>query len=149
MTTAIAAFCRWFKGTDEYALMQDFFVDKTVDGHVFQSFNTSQIDISRTADTSGLTLEFPATKTILQLGNSAIENEYLVSITLYEMPADTGVPTDLSSAVVVASFIGEVQEMQTDLNTISIEIGSALDAISGDIPGRKITTSLVGRLPTL
>jgi len=39
--------------------------------------------------------------------------------------------------------------MQTDLTTIQAEIGAAMDAISGDIPGRKITTSLVGRLPSL
>ena len=39
--------------------------------------------------------------------------------------------------------------MQTDLVKITAELGAAIDAITGDIPGRKITTSLVGRLPTL
>ena len=50
---------------------------------------------------------------------------------------------------IVARFVGEVMGMQTDLVTIEAELGAAVDAISGDIPGRKITTSLVGRLPVL
>ena len=29
-----------------------------------------------------------------------------------------------------------------------MELGAAIDAISGEIPGRRVTTSLVGRLPT-
>ena len=47
-------------------------------------------------------------------------------------------------ATIVAAFTGEIMGMQTDLTTIEVEIGAAIDAISGDIPGRKITTSLVG-----
>ena len=38
--------------------------------------------------------------------------------------------------------------MHTDLVELSVELGAAIDAVSGDIPGRKITTSLVGRLPS-
>ena len=65
------------------------------------------------------------------------------------MPVSSSLPTDLSNATVVARFVGEVMGMQTDLVTIEAELGAAVDAISGDIPGRKITTSLVGRLPSL
>ena len=38
---------------------------------------------------------------------------------------------------------------ETDLAHNPVELGAAIDAVSGEIPGRKITTSLVGRLPTL
>ena len=49
----------------------------------------------------------------------------------------------------IAQFVGELMGMDTDLTRINVALGAAMDAISGDIPGRKITTSLVGRLPSL
>ena len=45
--------------------------------------------------------------------------------------------------------VGEVVAMSCDLVTLSVELGAGIDAVSEDIPGRKFTTSLVGRLPVL
>ena len=149
MTTAIAAFLQFYNGNTVHGSWQNFFVDKTVSGHTFVSFDTSEILINRTADEGGITLSMAATSNHLGFLETAISSEYLARITLYEMPVSSSIPTDLSSATVVARFIGEVTTMQTDLITIGAEIGAAIDAISGEIPGRKITTSLVGRLPTL
>ena len=94
-------------------------------------------------------MRMAATDNHLGFLETAIGGEYLGRITLYEMPVSSGMPTDLSNATVIARFVGEVMGMQTDLVTIEAELGAAVDAISGDIPGRKITTSLVGRLPSL
>ena len=60
-----------------------------------------------------------------------------------------GASYSVAAGTLIAQFVGEVNAMQTDLTTIEVELGAAMDAISGDIPGRKITTSLVGRLPSL
>jgi hypothetical protein len=128
---------------------QNFFVGKAVNGYQYVSFDTSEILINRTADEGGITLSMAATSNHLGFLETAISAEYLAQITLYEMPVSSSIPTDLSSATIVARFIGEMTTMQTDLITIQAEIGAAMDAISGDIPGRKITTSLVGRLPSL
>jgi hypothetical protein len=65
------------------------------------------------------------------------------------MDASTSMPTDLNSAVLVSRFVGEVISLSTDLTEIQIELGAAIDAVSGEIPGRRVTTSVVGRLPTL
>ena len=148
-TTAIAAFLQFYSDRTIYGSWQNFFVDKTVSGHTFVSFDTSDILLNRTADEGGITLSMAATNNHLGFLETAISNEYLARITLYEMPVSSSLPTDLSNATVVARFVGEVMGMQTDLVTIDVELGAAIDAISGDIPGRKITTSLVGRLPTL
>ena len=149
MTTAIAAFLQFYNDNTVHGSWQNFFVDKAVNGYQYVSFDTSEILINRTADEGGITLSMAATSNHLGFLETAISAEYLAQITLYEMPVSSSIPTDLSSATVVARFIGEVTTMQTDLITIEAEIGAAIDAISGEIPGRKITTSLVGRLPTL
>ena len=149
MTTAIAAFLQFYKDNTVYGSWQNFFVNKTVSGHIFISFDTSEIMLNRSADEGGVTISLPATSNHLGFLETAIGGEYLARITLYEMPVTSGLPTDLSNATVVAQFVGEVMGMQTDLVAIQAELGAAIDAITGDIPGRKITTSLVGRLPTL
>ena len=149
MTTAIAAFLQFYNDNTVHGSWQNFFVGKAVNGYQYVSFDTSEILINRTADEGGITLSMAATSNHLGFLETAISAEYLAQITLYEMPVSSSIPTDLSSATVVARFIGEVTTMQTDLITIEAEIGAAIDAISGEIPGRKITTSLVGRLPTL
>ena len=149
MTTAIAAFLQFYSGSTVHGSWQNFFVNKSVSGYTFVSFDTSEILINRTADEGGITLSMAATSNHLGFLETAISSEYLARITLYEMPVSSSMPTDLSNATVVARFVGEVVTMQTDLTSIEVEIGAAIDAISGEIPGRKITTSLVGRLPTL
>ena len=64
-------------------------------------------------------------------------------LTLYEMPAVT-VPTGLSGAQVVGSFVGEIIDAELDLKQIVLEVGSALDAVTGDIPGRRLLLALWG-----
>jgi hypothetical protein len=149
MTTAIAAFLQFYSDSTVHGSWQNFFVGKTVNGYAFTSFDVSEIMLNRSADEGGVTVSMAATDNHLGFLETAISSEYLAKITLYEMPVSTSLPTDLSNATVVARFVGEVMGMQTDLVTIQAELGAAIDAISGEIPGRKITTSLVGRLPTL
>ena len=149
MTTAIAAFLQFYSDSTVHGSWQNFFVDKTISGYAFTSFDVSEIMLNRSADEGGVTVSMAATDNHLGFLETAITSEYLARITLYEMPVSSSLPTDLSNATVLARFVGEVMGMQTDLVTIQAELGAAIDAISGEIPGRKITTSLVGRLPTL
>ena len=148
METAIAALLMFYKGTTVFARWQNFWVNETINQTQFVNFDVSEVMMNRSADEGGVTLTIPATNAHLQLIDTAIANEYLCLIQIVEMPAD-GATFDPLSATLIAQFVGEVLAMQTDLTQIEVEIGTAMDAISGDIPGRKITTSLVGRLPSL
>lgn len=149
MTSAIAVFLRFYSDSVTHGRWQNFFIDKTIDGHDFVSFDTSDILLNRTADEGGVTLSMAAVDRRLDFFEAAIAGEYLAEIVLYEMSVTGSIPSSLAGATVVARFIGEVVTMQTDLVTLSVELGASIDAVSGDIPGRKITTSLVGRLPSL
>ena len=148
METAIAALLKFYKGNVNYAFWQNFWIGESINGMQFVNFDVSELMMNRSADEGGVTLTIPATNAHLQLIDTAIANEYLCQIQIVEMPAN-GATFDPLSATLIAQFVGEVMAMQTDLTQIEVEIGTAMDAISGDIPGRKITTSLVGRLPSL
>ena len=149
MTTAIAVFLRVYSGDTTHASWQNFFVNKTVDNYAFKAFDISDILMNRTADEGGVTICMAATLQHLTFFETAIGSEYLAEVKIYELPVTTDLPTDLGSASLISRFVGEVMIMQTNLVELSVELGAAIDAVSGDIPGRKITTSLVGRLPSL
>jgi hypothetical protein len=152
METAIAALLRFYKGNVNHVYWHNFWVNETINGVQFVNFQVSELMMNRSADEGGVTLTIPATNAHLQLIDTAIANEWLCEIQIIEMPANDATfdPSNNSSpSTVIAQFVGEVLAMQTDLTQIEVEIGTAMDAISGDIPGRKITTSLVGRLPSL
>lgn len=147
MESGIAVLLKFYKGDVNYAFWQNFWVNQTINGVAFVPFEVSGIQMNRSADEGGLTLSLPATGAHLQFLEAAIENETLCMVQMMEMPA--GVSFEVTNGVLIAQFVGEVISMTTDLTSIQVEIGTAMDAISGDIPGRKITTSLVGRLPSL
>ena len=150
MNTATAIFLRFYDSANvDQGKWQNFFVDKTIDGYVFRSFNSSDMQINRTADEGGLTITLPATANDLSFFEQGLGSGYLADIVLYEIPVTAGMPTGLTSAAIVARFVGELIGMSTDLTKLSVELGAAIDAVSGEIPGRRITTSLVGRLTTL
>ena len=149
MQTAIAAFVRFYKGSTTYALWQNFFFNKTLYGYVHRNFDVGSIVLNREATDNSIDIMMPTTGANVSFVEAAISSLYLVRVEIIEMPTASGVPTDLTGYTVVGRFYGEVINAVVDQREITIEIGSALDAVTGDIPGRKITTSLVGRLPKL
>ena len=136
MTSAILARVRFYQDSATKGLWQNFFVDKTVDGYVFVNFNVSDILMNRTADEGGVTLTVPATKDYIDFFLAAIEGEYLAEIILYEQPVTTALPTGFDGATVVSRFIGEVQTFDMDLIQLTVSLGTAIDAVNGEIPGR-------------
>ena len=155
MTTAIATFLRVYDhspvppddGTRK--LWQNFFVGKTINGHVFEPFEISDVIMNRTADEGGISLTCSPLQQNLNFFVASLEAERLLSVELYEMAVETQLPTDISGGTLIARFVGEIIALQTNLMSIEVEIGAAIDAVSGEIPGRRVTTSVVGRLPTL
>ena len=146
---AIATTLRFFAGNTDVFKWQNFFVDKTVDGFAFHSFQTSDVILNRTVDEGGMSIELAMTQSNLTYMEAAINEGFLIEIQVYELPVDDGIPADLATGQIVARFVGEATEMSCDLTMITMTIGAAIDAVTEDIPGRKFTTSLVGRLPIL
>jgi hypothetical protein len=155
MTTAIATFLRVYDhspvppddGTRK--LWQNFFVGKTINGHTFEPFEISDVIMNRTADEGGISLTCSPLQQNLDFFVASMEAERLLQVELYEMTVDSQLPTDISGGTLIARFVGEIIALQTDLTSIEVEVGAAIDAVSGEIPGRRVTTSVVGRLPTL
>ena len=81
MTTAIAAYLRVYDTSNTtLGQWQNFFVDKTVSGHTYVNFDTSEIMMNRTANEGGVTLSMAATDAHLNFFETAISNESLAYI---------------------------------------------------------------------
>ena len=149
MTVALATQIRFYQGSNDKQKWQNFFNNQSVDGYAYKAFDTSEILMNRSADEGGVTLTMVALKDTVDFFLAAIEGEYLAEILVYEFEVVSALPTSFAGGSVVARFVGEVQTMTLDLTQLTVSIGAAIDAVRGEIPGRRITTSLVGRLPTL
>ena len=149
MTTAIATTIRFYLDTATKAKWQNFWVDKTVNGYSSVSFKTSNILMNRSVDEGGITLMLPCLADHIEFVLRAIENEYLADVRLWEQEVIADMPNDMSGMTMISRFVGEVQAMNMTVDTVTVSIGAGIDAVNGEIPGRRITTSLVGRLPTL
>ena len=149
MTTAIVSTVRFYLNNATQGQWQNFWMQKTVDGYVPVNFKTSEILLNRSADEGGITLQLPALADHVNFFLQAIENEYLADVRLYEQDVSTDLPSSISGMTMISRFTGEVQTMSMTIETLTVAIGAGIDAVNGEIPGRRITTSLVGRLPTL
>ena len=149
MATALAIRVKFYQGNDVKARWQNFWMQSTIDGYSPKSFQTSEILLNRSADEGGITIRMPALADDMNFFLAAIEGEYLADVRMYEQEVTNEMPVSFGSMALVGRFVGEVQTMQMTISDLTVAVGAALDAINGDIPGRRITTSLVGRLPIL
>ena len=145
---SIAQRIRIYKGSTTYAQWQNYFVGKTVSNYQFQPFGVSTIQVNRSADEGGITIEGPSSTQFLNQFTKAVNDQHIVYVELLQM-TDGATATDFSSFHVVAAFTGVALTMTNNLTQTRLSIGAAINAISGDVPGRKMTSSLVGVLPTL
>lgn len=137
-----------FKGSEVYAEWQNFFTEGTVDGLEFQPFSVSTIQVNRSADEGGVTIEAPSTFRILTQFESAVNDQHLVQVKLLKQ-SGTVTGQSFQNFHAIAIFTGVALTFTNNLTQARLAVGSAMDAISGDVPGRKISSALVGMLPQI
>ena len=96
-------------------------------------------------DENGISIEMPANPSILGMMETAIGDQWLCESIVYRLTD----PSNAATRVVAARFIGEVLGVSTDMVTIGFELGAGIDALTAQIPGRKITSALVGSMPLI
>jgi len=144
MATGVATYVRFYSGAVTYAQWQNFY-QGTSYGHTFQNFNAGSGVVTRTADEASSSLSLPAVPLLVQFVNAALQDQYLVELNLYTVdPASAA-----GARTLVSSFLGEVVGATIDPVTITMELGLALDSLTAQIPGRRMTTALIGNVPKL
>ena len=139
---------RIYKGSTTYASWQNYFIGDTVSGYEFQPFGVSTIQVNRSADEGGITIEGPSSSRFIGFFERAVNDQHLIYVELLQK-TNGATSTDFGGFTRVAAFTGVALTMTNNLTQVRLSVGAAINAISGDVPGRKMTSALVGRLPTL
>jgi hypothetical protein len=142
---ALVQYLRFFKGSVDFHKWQNYFIGQAVDGYDYQGFRSSGVLTNRSSDENGVSIEMPANPSILGMMETAIGDQWLCESIVYRLTD----PTSAATKVVASRFIGEVLGVSTDMVTIKFELGAGIDALTAQIPGRKITSALVGSLPQI
>ena len=137
-----------FKGSETYALWQNYFVGETVDGHEFQPFSVSTIQVNRSADEGGIVIEGPSSFRLLTQFETSVNDQHIVEAKLLQQAGSITTPS-FDNFQVIAMFTGVALTMTNNLTGVRLSVGSAIDAVSGDVPGRKITLADVRVLPKI
>ena len=138
---------RIFKNDVEYGKWQNYFVHDTVDGYEFQPFSVSTIQVNRSADEGGIQIEGPSSFRLLDQFEKAVNDQHIVEVRLMQV-AGTITEPSFTNFYQIAMFTGVALTMSNNLTVCRLEVGSAIDAVSGDVPGRKIVLADVGELPS-
>lgn len=137
-----------YKGNETYAKWQNYFVGETVDGYEFQPFSVSTIQVSRSADEGGVNIEGPSSFRLLTQFEASVNDQHLVEIKLLQQNGSIIQPS-FDNFQQIAKFTGVALTMTNNLTGAQLAVGTAIDAISGNVPGRKITIADVRELPKL
>ena len=126
---------------------QNFFHDQTINwdgrGYTFAGFGYSGSSVDLQGGNVDAQLVFSVNTLSLQLAKTASDNQHIVTIKTVWLNPDTLVPE--------ANFMQDVFMVigfEHDSSRLGLRLSSPLDAISGDVPRRRLTEKLVGALPS-
>jgi hypothetical protein len=139
---------RIFKEGTTYARWQNYFGDEVVDGFEFQPFSVSTIQVNRSADEGGVVIEGPSTFRLLTQFETSVNDQHVIEVKLLQQTGSVTTPS-FGSFQVIAMFTGVALTMTNNLTQARLSVGSAIDAVSGDAPGRKLTLAEIGELPKI
>tara|TARA_R100001510_G_C7582320_1_gene154851 strand:- start:212 stop:718 length:507 start_codon:yes stop_codon:yes gene_type:complete len=128
---------------------QNFFINQTMsyDGgqYQFAPFGFSGVTINRTADGTDASLVFPNNALTRQWALDAIENRWFVQVDVVLVDATSTSSVDVAGRV--HQYFGQVSSGKWDQTSLTLAVGTILDAVGADIPRRNLSQDLVGNLP--
>jgi len=130
---------------------QNFFVGKQITHsgrkYEFAPFGFSGVTVNRTGDGLEATLVFPNNNITRKWAIEAIEKNWVMEVDVLIIE-DTDVETGLTATHTIAhTYTGQVTGGNWDNVSVSMELGSVLDAVGTDIPRRSLSQRMIGNLP--
>jgi len=127
---------------------QNFWINQTVDQHIFLPFQAESIFSRITASSDSLNIVLPISGNLLSIVDAGLLQYYIGQVDLYQfLPTAAGLPP--ASKSLIASYTGEFVSAEVTSTSIGLTIGSNLDSTESQVPIRKFTSTLAGIPPKL
>jgi hypothetical protein len=128
---------------------QNFFINKAMayDDHQYEfaPFGFSGVTINRNGDGTDASLVFPNNALTRGWALRAIEDRWLVRVDVVLVDISSTTSVDIAGRV--HQYFGQVSSGRWDEASLSLSVGTVLDAVGADVPRRNLSQDLVGSLP--
>jgi hypothetical protein len=145
---AQSQFLRIFSTSTTYVRWQSYYVNQTVtldsNSWEFMPFAVNGITETSAAGGQDLTVEIPATNSVVSEVEAAINNSRFVEIQIYEFNSTGNQSAPQSTQTLIAEFTGQVQGLSGNFTRLELELGSALAPVGAQVPPRKYNSFLIG-----
>jgi hypothetical protein len=125
---------------------QNFHIAKTATfqgiNYTFLPFGFSGVSINRNGDNTEASLVFPNNELSRAWALTAVKESWIGRV--YVMLLN---PDDVSEGQIMHQYTGQVAAGNWDETSLNLSLNTILDAVGSDVPMRRLTQSLIGKIP--
>jgi len=148
MARGQSQFLRIFSGSTTYQRWQSYYVNTSVTWEsaswAYQPFDTDGITAGEVQSESSISINLPATTTVMEVVLQALNEARLAELKFYEFDTLLGNDTPQATQTLIASYLGEVVGVKGSFTSIQLELGSSLSPVGAQVPPRTFSTRLIG-----
>lgn len=145
---AQSQYLRIFDTSTTHVRWQSYYVNQTVTldsaSWAFMPFAINGITETGAAGGQDLSIEIPATNSVVSQVDSAINLGRFVEIKIYEFNSIDGQSAPQSTQTLIAEFTGQIQSISGNFTRLELQLGSALAPVGAQVPPRKYNSYLIG-----
>lgn len=143
-----AQYLRIFDDSATYVRWQGYYVGQTVtfdsQSWSFFPFVANGLINGDAGSDSGVTVTVPATADAVELFETAIRENYLCEVKIYEFDTRLTQAQPQASQSLIGAFLGEVIGIDGSFSSWDIRLGSSLSPVGAQVPPRKFNSLLIG-----
>lgn len=108
----------------------------------FMPFAFSGVTVTKTGDNQPASIALPNNELSRPFATTVIEGQYLANVRTVLIN-----PDNKEDYTLINRYIGQIVSGQWTSTALTIELASVFDAVGSDVPRKRLTQQLVGRLP--
>ena len=105
-------------------------------------FGFSGVSVNRNGDNTSASLVFPNNQISRNWGVQTVTERWLANVLVVNLD-----PDDRTTGTLMHQYFGQVAAGNWDETTLQLDLNTILDAVGSDVPGRRLTQSLIGNIP--
>ena len=148
MELAIGNFLEFKESTTIVHRFQNFFIgqDITTSGDTYQflPFGFSGVTVNTTGDGTDASLLFAQNAISRSWADTAVANKWIAHVSVMILDPDDSTSTSSK----LCEYWGQISGGSWDETSLSLTLNTVLDAVKTNVPMRRLSTQLVGDLPT-
>jgi hypothetical protein len=141
-------YLRIFDESSTYYRWQNYYVGQTVTwdtaSWVYQSFVANGFIGGSAGTDVGVTVDVPATGTAVSAFESALNQNRLCELRLYEFDSSLGQAGPQSGQLLIGVYVGEIIGINGSFSQLTVSLGSSLAPVGAQVPPRKFTNAMIG-----